>query len=662
MIAPSHTANSFLRAAFSTATTTQVQKREIDVTSPSQDAFNPRRKRSSSALNLTPESALSLLEGSRPISRQERRQAFQAICETGNGDLMERATRQLHWWGDEDALRLLVKGWTEVHDYKIPGAHVAAQILQEWISRAATNPPPIISFRVVLKSLAKDGHYRLADRVLQQLHVVSNGKGADRDCFHRVLTACQKAGALDESLEWLQTMKDSSDEKIQPNLSTFKIVLQTFVTHAKIHQKNDIGWRAYEFFQQLPVAPDATAYNLCLNALAEDGNYQLAQEVFLAWLESQPSSELADPVALRTVLKAFAKARTMEATEAAESFLLEAQPLPCCDARAYTTVVACWCQLGNPKRAHALLQQLVTMFLENPSNTRLKPDAMSFKTVIDAYGKQASSSNLLESARESAASAQQLLEDMYHIMGYTPHLSTCNTIINCWAQAKEPERAEIFLEQIPQWGGVQPDIVSYNTVIGCHARLGNVTEATAWLSKLSASGSTFPAPNTRTLTSVITALSKVGSVKSAQKADSWFLQMQDWHSERDWDCAPNVITLNALLTCWARAKDGARAEYILREYQHHYSHHDAPNVVSYNAVLQANQHSLRKVEDLLQELIAVGLTPNESTMAIAKTAVYGADAGVTSPDTKWKEFERRFFYSVRPKGSRRNQQRNSQSK
>jgi hypothetical protein len=114
--------------------------------------------------------------------------------------------------------------------------------------------------------------------------------------------------------------------------------------------------------------------------------------------------------------------------------------------------------------------------------------------------------------------------------------------------------------------------------------------------------------------------------------------------------------------------NGARAEYILREYQHHFSgtlrrstnnYEDgpnvAPNLVSYNTVIRANQHNIIKVQDLLQELIAIGLTPNESTMTLAKKALLyqeenGSGGTATSTTTnvtaKWKDWERRFFYAV----------------
>jgi pentatricopeptide repeat protein len=87
---------------------------------------------------------------------------------------------------------------------------------------------------------------------------------------------------------------------------------------------------------------------------------------------------------------------------------------------------------------------------------------MSFRTVIGAYSHRIVSSDTpVQQAKELAAKAQQLFEDMHQVMGYMPNLVTCNTIINCWAKAREPERAEDVLHQMPQWDGLQPDIVTY---------------------------------------------------------------------------------------------------------------------------------------------------------------------------------------------------------
>jgi len=169
------------------------------------------------------------------------------------------------------------------------------------------------------------------------------------------------------------------------------------------------------------------------------------------------------------------------------------------------------------------------------------------------------------------------------------------------------------------------------------------------------------------------------------------LKMQDWQSEYGWDCAPNVVTLNALLMCWARVRNGARAESILREYQHHYFHsspsiHDVdkeedeegdseyfsvggPNLVSYHTLIRAYRNNIDKVEELLEELIAIGFTPNASTMALAKEAVryhhrndHHSNSSITTKttsgdnddsavstraeDIQWKDWNRRFFHSV----------------
>jgi pentatricopeptide repeat protein len=427
--------------------------------------------------------------------------------------------------------------------------------------------------------------------------------------------------------------------------------------------------KAYQLFQEMEQPPDPVSYNITLNALAQEGKYEHAQELFFQLLESLDNKEtMVDPIPLRTALKASAQANTRKAAIHAENLVKTLQSLPCVDARAYCTVIAMWCKLQQPERAKLLLAELTSLYLDSPPSSknhpRWQPDPISFRMVIGSFSQKIESimesptnnnnshgKKNWEEARILATAAQEVFMDMYTIMKYDPNLITCNAILKCWCQARQPEAAEDFLQQMLHWD-MAPDIVSYNTVIACYGKLGNVPACTAWLSKMAQPESPFPTPNTRTVTAVITALSKRGTEEAAEEAEAWFMHMQEWHSEWGWDCSPNQVTLNALLGCWARIGNGPRAEYILRQFQSYHCNcniHDhsqaSPDIVSYNTVIHAYGKDMTKIQCLLEELIAVGLQPNKRTVGLVQNALE-QDPSIQDKVHKWNELKQRFFYFI----------------
>lgn len=629
------------------------------------------------------------------------------ITTAGNIHQMEQVTRNFSWWHDAESMELLIRGWIRCQrktTEEAGGAIVAAQLLHEWTSLAktalssstttanTTTPivyPSLKIVRTVLMALADRGEYEMAIRLLEQrLHQDSAevglqpGKGSlDRDCFHRVLQACCNAGALDQAWMVVEIMKNGHHLHSQlvtgilPNRSTYKVLLQTHVNHHSMYKTRGTGLKAYRLFQEME-QPDQVSYNITLNALAQEGCYEQAEELFFQLLESIDSKEtMVDPIPIRTVLKACAKANSHKAANRAENLVKTLQSLPCVDARAYSTVVAMWCKLGQPERAKLLLAELTSMYLDSPptqpptQNNRWKPDPMSFRTVIGAFSQKVESimgpSNInyygkkhWNEAKILATLAQEVFMDMYTIMKYDPNLITCNAILKCWCQARQPEVAEDFLQQMLQWD-MSPDIVSYNTIIACYGKLGNVDACTAWLSKMAQPESPFPSPNTRTVTAVITALSKRGTKDAAEQAEAWFMHMQEWHADWGWDCSPNQVTLNALLGCWARIGNGHRAESILRQFQSYHcncnlnnnsninsstsNHTVSPDIVSYNTVIHAYRNDMIKIQCLLQDLIAAGLQPNKRTVELVRTAME-QDPSIQDKTLKWYELKQRYFY------------------
>jgi len=163
-----------------------------------------------------------------------------------------------------------------------------------------------------------------------------------------------------------------------------------------------------------------------------------------------------------------------------------------------------------------------------------------------------------------------------------------------------------------------------------------------------------PIPNTRTITAVISALSKEGTTQAAEEAEAWLIQMQDWHKELGWDCQPNRFTFNAVISSWARTGNGTRSEYLLRQFQEYAPASEQPNTISFNAVIQAygrgqsdREELFQKAQSLLEEMMALGWQPNDQTVRAVKFCLE-KDTSLDSTAKKrhWDEVQQRFFYHV----------------
>jgi hypothetical protein len=225
-----------------------------------------------------PSRAINLLEQQKDeISTGKQRQLLELVTKSKNRKLLERA--QWLEWKDPNCQHLLIAGWAQLPPGT--GAAQAARLLQAWSNTLPPpDPPPtLVSYCVVLTALAQTDNHQLAGQALQKL--CKSGVVPDRDCFHRVLGACAKAGATGAASNCFTIMGElhhSQGWKTQPNLSTYKLVLIAH-SHPKQHRLPDAGQAAYKIFQSMPETPDNTydnrtlnaCYNLTLNALANEG-------------------------------------------------------------------------------------------------------------------------------------------------------------------------------------------------------------------------------------------------------------------------------------------------------------------------------------------------------------------------------------------------------
>jgi pentatricopeptide repeat protein len=369
-------------------------------------------------------------------------------------------------------------------------------------------------------------------------------------------------------------------------------------------------------------------------------------------------------------------------------------------ARARTTILNLWIKLGQPNKAIDILTKAESIYQkkelwlqheqqhnndhQNGTNNnikRFKPDKISYHQIIGGLSKLQASSPTVD----LAAQAEEIAERM-SITGHSVNIRTCNTILNCWTKSGNPDRAESFMEETMSHY-VAPDIVSYNTIINGYARLGNLNRSLELLTRLldgslisntNNNSLLLPKPNSRTFTSILTALSREKTAKAAEEAETLLLQMQElYDSPYNLDTRPNIITYNAVMNCWAslsfpsrqrqrshqqRVEQddrndrnnansnndchhyGSKAESVLRSIQGLDDKDDRPNVISYNTVIRAYSNDMDKTEELLQDMIKNGLHPNEHTYDTVYH-VLRRDKRVKNKEQKFAEICEQYFPS-----------------
>jgi pentatricopeptide repeat protein len=187
--------------------------------------------------------------------------------------------------------------------------------------------------------------------------------------------------------------------------------------------------------------------------------------------------------------------------------------------------------------------------VETKGQQSVRPDAISYNTVMLAYAKQG-----------QAAKAEALLEEMY--AGYStngnenakPTIVSFNVVINGWAKLGQPEAAEkalsLLWEMQSLWkqGHLSvrgPDAISYGTVISANAKQGEAAKAEALLKEMfldySTNGNESAKPTMIDYNVVMNCWAKSRQLEATEKALALLREMQSLWKQGHQSVRPNVI-------------------------------------------------------------------------------------------------------------------------
>lgn len=225
-----------------------------------------------------------------------------------------------------------------------------------------------------------------------------------------------------------------------------------------------------------------------------------------------------------------------------------------------------------PERAIAFLENMQT--LSQDGFLRIQPDVVSYTSLIATL---AASKNNRTAAAEKAYGFLKQLNDRY-VAGekyLRPNFYTYNSVMNAWARAGEPEKAESVLKEMYEDyvtrgnTSAQPKTDSFNTVIKAWAfskrpdATERAEEVLEQMIQLSDTGAlTDVAPNTQTFTTMIMCYGLSKKSNSPKRADELFQQMIALYESGKLKDAPNRIAYSTLRKAWSNSRDPAKATRI----------------------------------------------------------------------------------------------------
>jgi pentatricopeptide repeat protein len=373
---------------------------------------------------------------------------------------------------------------------------------------------------------------------------------------------------------------------------------------------------------------DLYSYNICMWALAKQGNHQ-ATMALLRQLQNDDDNYLEpDIISYNACLYSFAASRDPGVALRGENLLKEiiasegsVRP----DTISFNTIIYLWSRvaagsstsakasLSAAQRAHQLLHHMEQLY--DAGNNNVKPDVYSYSTVIQAF---------------SYAQQPRQSQDVLHQMtrrGLRPNRVTYTSVLSAMAKLGQAEQAQKLLDELLLLDGKEtPDTVTFSVVMDAYAKKSSTEhpwaadKAMELLDRMNELG--IP-PNAYTMSSLFTALANSGQWESCQKAHRL---LQDMMENNDSEII-STMHFNSVIAAYAkspRADKALKACDVLKALEAHPQ--CEPDIISFNSLLlaAANAFGNRELKDKSFSIALFafksameneGLTPTSTTIS-----------------------------------------------
>ena len=471
---------------------------------------------------------------------------------------------------------------------------------------------PLISLNLNLDSLAQGGASKRAQELLQRIEALHEegyyAVSPDSVSYNSVLKAWVKYNSPEKALELLQRMEEKQE------------LYETLHSGGGGNNVDDNNIKSGGVLNVI-------SYNTVINAFAQNGRY-LEAEQLLQRMQDQ-GRIVPNTVTFNSVLNAYSQSTDEDAPPKAEALLRKMTILDDIqvDTTSFNTVLHAYAkskESSAPLRAQELLRHMETLALAG--NAKVRPDVYSYTTVIQAWVAQlrhryrrresksrgshfdrgapgASSSTSSGKETDAARAAKKLLEKMEE-QKLQPNQVTYTSVMTalCWSGRpqdahelllnllKRFEQQQAMVEESPSASSmlVKPDTITFSAVMdGWVKNAVTFPEAATKVMELleimkhwQALGHADMGPNSRTYTSVISALAKSRTWDACLRAKNLLAEIPDGGA--------TVIHYNAVLDAFAkspRADKAQLAKRVLEELME--SPSLEPDLISFNTVISA---------------------------------------------------------------------------
>lgn len=308
------------------------------------------------------------------------------------------------------------------------------------------------------------------------------------------------------------------------------------------------------------------------------------------------------------------------------------------DTITYSSVISAFARSGREDagcRAEELLERSINLYHDGKVN--LRPDSMTFCSVLDALAKQSQFDHKYPSRKSSIKRAEEVFERMkqMHLSGNSsvrPNTVAYNILIGMYATAKKVEDAEnLFQEMQSSQSIAKPDLITYNNYLYALANSDSkehIERAISLLNEIksTADGDTFIRPDTSSYMSVMKALARKSKrdPKAIQDMQNIIRTMENRYMSKESTAKP----INVFYNCYidALVKSGSDDAFDLaletidrmKKMSKDWDSKDLlPDTISYtilmNALANQRNDTLGRAEDVLKTMEAEGLKPNRYT-------------------------------------------------
>lgn len=362
----------------------------------------------------------------------------------------------------------------------------------------------------------------------------------DRVSLNTVMSAFVRADSIDDARRIFGVLKakdqDTDREDLKPDAVSYATLLRGYAMNGKVREAEQL----FQTMKNEGPAPTVECFNEVLYAYSKSSLPARAEEFLKVWSEDDDEAVRPDVRSYNTVLHALSNNRDPSAILRAERLL---NRMSVRDATSYTTFVYLCCRLPG----HMALDATDRTLQKASRDTDVVMDSSFISNVLYSLAGC--------DDRDMLPYAESLVEKLIE-SGQQPTVGLYNALLHVWAKSADRDagrRALAILNRMHETPNLKPDIKTYTNVLDCLTKsrdVESVAQAESLVEQMEVKG---PLPTTQTYTALIQNYARCRIPLKAVKAAETLHRMKETGRA---DARPTIVSYNAVLNA-AEHTDGS---------------------------------------------------------------------------------------------------------